>query len=84
MALQELPYTRVGLYQWTGAAWARERGFFHPVSIAFIAPFGSALALSRDGNQLAIAHAGVAEDGPGVAVLDAWPGISRCGLHMAT
>ena len=70
MALQELGIPRVvGIYQWTGAAWARETGFpSPPIPDASGSPaYGDTLALNRTGNLLAIGDAFAAQAGAGVS-----------------
>ena len=68
MALQELPEQVVGLYQWNGAGWQRERGFAPPLpSEIYGLAYGRALALSRNGNMLAIGDPFSVASGAGVS-----------------
>jgi hypothetical protein len=70
MALQELSTPRVvGIYRWTGSSWSRETGLTAPplLDANGSASYGSALALSRNGNMLAIADSFAFENGAGVS-----------------
>jgi hypothetical protein len=73
MGLQEVDdqgnYT-VGLYQWTGADWVRERQFTPLGPDGFVGnyAYGSVLSLNRAGNLLAIANPGEG----GIGAINLW------------